>query len=109
MPPSAGRMRPAIMRNSELLPAPFGPVKTSARPAATEKRTAQNTRRPPRMQAKSWPDSFIATILPTLAPASALFSPRPPGAPPPGDEPAIHNHRSEGYGLQARRFAGGPE
>jgi hypothetical protein len=41
------------MRSNELLPAPFGPVKTNALPAATEKPTPENTRRPPRMQAKS--------------------------------------------------------
>jgi hypothetical protein len=50
------------MRNNELLPAPFGPVKTSALPAEMEKLTPENTRRPPRMQVKSRPDSFIATI-----------------------------------------------
>src|SRR5215467_15592525 len=62
-------MRPAITRNNELLPAPFGPVKTSALPAETEKVTPENTRRPPRMQVKSRPDSFIATIF--LSPVSA--------------------------------------
>ena len=64
------------MRNNELLPAPLGPVKTKAWPAATEKLTLENTRRPPRMQAKSRPDSFIATISLTSA------SPRPPYPPP---------------------------
>src|SRR5215470_10838375 len=66
-------MRPAIRRNRELLPAPFGPVKISAPPAAIEKPIPQNTRRPPRMQAKSWPDSFIATISLTLASAAAIL------------------------------------
>src|SRR5712672_773971 len=69
-------MRPAMRRNRELLPAPFGPVKISAPPAAIEKPTPRNTRRPPRMQAKSWPDSFIATISLTLA--FAAPNPTPP-------------------------------
>src|SRR5258706_468047 len=66
-------MRPAIRRNRELLPAPLGPVKISAPPATIEKPTPQNTRRPPRMQAKSWPDSFIATISLTLASAAPIL------------------------------------
>jgi len=58
------------------LPAPFGPVKTSALPAATEKPTPQNTLRPPRTQAKSWPDSFIPMISHTLAPLPPPCPPR---------------------------------
>src|SRR5215813_7989211 len=64
-------MRPAIIRNSELLPAPFGPVRRSALRAAIEKLMARNTRRPPRTQPKSQPKSFIATISYILAPAAA--------------------------------------
>src|SRR5947209_165133 len=77
MRPWAGRMRPAIIRSRELLPAPFAPVKTSACPAEIEKPTPRNTRRPPRMQAKSWPDSFIATISLTLAFAYRAAAPSP--------------------------------
>ncbi|SRR5579871_208685 len=68
--PSAGRIRPAIMRSKELLPAPFGPVNTSALPVVMEKLTPQNTWRPPRMQVNRSPANFIATTLHTLASAA---------------------------------------
>src|SRR5258708_30138630 len=66
-------MRPGMRRKRELLPAPFGQVKISAPPAASEKPIPLNARRPPRMQAKSWPDSFIATISLTLASAAPIL------------------------------------
>src|ERR1700722_11891592 len=62
MLPSVGRMSPATMRRSELLPAPLGPVSTRASPAATEKLILAKTRRPPRMQVRSRPERFIATF-----------------------------------------------
>src|SRR5262245_57101200 len=51
--PAAGCTSPAIRRNNEDLPAPLGPVTTSASPAPTAKPRPEKTCRPPRMQARS--------------------------------------------------------
>src|SRR5205809_624053 len=48
--PPAGISRPAISRNSEVLPEPLGPVTASAWPEAASKSRLENTSRPPRTQ-----------------------------------------------------------
>src|ERR1700722_19438243 len=46
----AGGRKPAISRNSEVLPTPLAPSTTSTSPAVTMKSRSANTRRSPRVQ-----------------------------------------------------------
>src|SRR5271169_727803 len=57
--PSSGRIKPAIRRSSELLPAPLAPVSTIDLLDSTLKLTPEKTRRPPRTQLRSVPLSSI--------------------------------------------------
>jgi hypothetical protein len=59
MLPPAGRSRPAISRNSEDLPDPFGPTKAKARPDDNFRLMSLNTLRDPRMQPRPVAESRI--------------------------------------------------
>ncbi len=68
LPDSAGS-RPAISRRSEVLPAPFGPVTTTASPAAAAKERprrgrARRGRRPAPRCSAAWTPAFDGTSVP---------------------------------------------
>src|SRR5215468_1087647 len=57
--PAAGGMRPASVRTSVVLPAPFGPISRRLWPAATAKESSAMTARPPRSTDSLSTISFI--------------------------------------------------
>src|SRR4029077_14499006 len=59
MLPSAGRKRPAVSRNSEDFPDPFGPTKAKACPDDNSRLTSLNTLRNPRTQPRPVAESRI--------------------------------------------------
>src|SRR5437763_10949324 len=59
MSPSDGRSWPAISRNSEDFPDPFGPIKANARPDGNSRLMLLNTQREPRTQARPVAESRI--------------------------------------------------
>src|SRR5947208_1989019 len=55
----AGTRRPAIRRNSEVLPEPFGPTTARTSPEEASKSRPENTSRPPLIQSMWCPESRI--------------------------------------------------
>ena len=52
--PSSGRTRPAMARNSVVLPVPLGPVSTSASPGFSPIDSPRSRVRPPRERVRLW-------------------------------------------------------
>src|SRR5579862_5747419 len=98
--PRSGRMKPAIIANSVVLPAPLGPISATMRPSGTASETSRTAARPPNDFARPSTSSIGDT---GIGDADALAPAEPRQAAQPVGQEADDQHQDHAVDHQAER------